>query len=31
MLKIKEQDKYPETDFNETDISDLPDGEFKII
>ena len=31
MLQTKEHDKSPETDFSETEISDLSDREFKII
>ena len=31
MFQIKEQDKSQETDFNEMEISDLPNREFKII
>ena len=30
MFKTKEQNKSPETDFNEMEISDLPNGEFEI-
>ena len=30
MFKTKEQNKSPETDFNEMEISDLPNGEFDI-
>lgn len=30
MLQIKEQDKSQETNFNEMEISDLPNREFKI-
>ena len=30
MLQAKEQDKTPNTDLNETEISDLPDTELKI-
>ena len=29
--QTKKQDKSPETDLNELEISDLPDREFKII
>ena len=31
MFQTKEQDNTPETDLNEMDISDLPNGEFKIM
>lgn len=31
VFQTKEQDKTPETDLHETEISDLPDREFKII
>ena len=29
MFQTKEQDKSPETNLNETEVSDLPDREFK--
>ena len=29
MFQIKEQDKTPGTDLNETEISNLPNKEFK--
>ena len=31
MFQMKEQDKTPEKIFNETDVSDLSDKEFKVI
>ena len=31
MFHMKEQDKTPEKDLNEIEISNLPDKEFKII
>ena len=31
MFQTKEQDKSPETDVNNTEISDLPNAEFEII
>ena len=31
MFQTKEQDKILETDLNETEISNLPDKEFKIM
>ena len=31
MFKTKEQDKNPEKDLNEMEISDLPDKELKIM
>ena len=30
MFRIKEQDTYPETDLNKTEVSDLLDKDFKI-
>jgi len=31
VFQTKEQDKSPETDVNNTEISDLPNAEFEII
>ena len=31
MFQTKEQYKYPETDLNEMEISDIPRREFKIM
>lgn len=31
MFQTKEQNKFPETDLNETEMCNLPFGEFKIM
>lgn len=31
MFNTKEQDRTPETDFNEMEICDLPNKQFKIM
>ena len=31
MFQIKEQDKYSEKELNKTEISSLPDKEFKVM
>ena len=31
MVQTKEQDKFPETDSNESEVCDLLDREFKIF